>query len=563
MNDANDWKSKYLKQLEDSEQREKVWQEERNTLQRLLVRTSLVADGTTPALDRALAELREFLRGDHLDIGQLRDLQSNIDNMVVQLDDQRGQRLEKLSSVLKRFLQTLETLAQERHHRRDLKVLAREIAQAEPSASVLPEWLGRLSALQAEILQAVASREAAPAKKRRWFGKHEDESPSDPVTEVSSGQADDLANATVFSEDTSLEMAPLSEGELARFARQVGQLVQQLLSQVTLPAPAETEARRLQASLEECHSWVDIQQALDAIASLIIAAVSREQREFESFLHRLDERLATIQSHIKVQRDSQEDSRSASAALDREVQDELMAIGQAVGLARDLDSLKVSVGTHVERISQSLTRFREEEAQRETLAQEHVTVLQEKLAALEAQTEHMRHQLQEERSRALTDILTGLPNREAWQERLVLEYERWRRYRQPVSLAVMDIDHFKRINDEYGHLAGDKAIRLIGRALRDRLRNTDFVARYGGEEFVILLPETDVDTALKVLEALREHIASLPFHFRKQHVSITLSAGLVGFANESGADQLFERADKALYRAKEQGRNRVVVADDG
>ncbi|WP_097462041.1 GGDEF domain-containing protein [Mangrovitalea sediminis] len=561
MNSPEEWKAKYLRQLEESELREKAWREERNTLQRLLVRTSLAADGMAPALDKALAELRAFLRDEHLDVERLKALQGHIDDMVVQLDEQRHQRLERLTGILQRLLGTLEAQTQERQHRRDLKALSREIAHTEPSVTLLPEWLARLSAIQAAVLQAGPERETAANSWRRWFGRHESPSTSGPTESELPGAVPSAMDAAAFSEATSLDTTPLSEAEVARFARQVNQLVQQLLAQVTLPAEAEAEARRLQSSLSESHNWADIQQALDTIAGLIIAAVSYEQREFETFLQRLDERLSTIQSHIQAQRDSQEDSRSASAALDLEVQGELQAIGRAVSEAGDLGSLKMSIGAHVERIGQSLSRFREDQAKREVLAHEHVSALEEKLAALEAQTEHMRRQLQEERSRALTDILTGLPNREAWQERLVLEYERWRRYRQPVSMAVIDIDHFKRINDEYGHLAGDKAIRLIGRALRDRLRTADFVARFGGEEFVILLPETDVDTAFKVIEALREHIGALPFHFRKQHVSITLSAGLVGFAGDAGADQLFEMADKALYSAKQQGRNRVVRAD--
>lgn len=562
MNSPEEWKAKYLRQLEESELREKAWHEERNTLQRLLVRTSLAADGMAPALDKALAELREFLRDEHLDVGRLKVLQGHIDDMVVQLDEQRHQRLERLTGILQRFLGTLEAQAQERQHRRDLKALSREIAHTELSATLLPEWLSRLSAIQAAVLHAAPERESAGGNSwRRWFGRQDVPSTAGSEEPEAPGAILPAVDAAAFSDATSLETTPLSDAEVARFARQVNQLVQQLLAQVTLPAEAEAEARRLQSSLSDSHSWVDIQQALDAIAGLIIAAVSYEQREFETFLQRLDERLSTIQAHIQAQRNSQEDSRSASATLDLEVQGELQAIGLAVSEAGDLGALKMSIGAHVERIGRSLSRFREDQAKRELLAHEHVSALEEKLAALEAQTEHMRRQLQEERSRALTDILTGLPNREAWQERLVLEYERWRRYRQPVSMAVLDIDHFKRINDEYGHLAGDKAIRLIGRALRDRLRSADFVARFGGEEFVILLPETDVDTAFKVIEALREHIGALPFHFRQQHVSITLSAGLVGFAGDGGADQMFEMADKALYAAKQQGRNRVVLAD--
>ncbi len=184
----------------------------------------------------------------------------------------------------------------------------------------------------------------------------------------------------------------------------------------------------------------------------------------------------------------------------------------------------------------------------------------QKLAAVEARSEQVKEQLREERSRALTDVLTQLPNREAWQERLDFEFRRWQRYRNPVSIAILDIDHFKRINDSYGHKVGDRVIQLLAKTLAERLRNTDFVARYGGEEFVVVMPETDPESALSVLDKLREHIEQLPFHFRGEPVSISFSAGLTQLAEGDDADSVFERADKALYQAKAAGRNQVHIA---
>ena len=125
---------------------------------------------------------------------------------------------------------------------------------------------------------------------------------------------------------------------------------------------------------------------------------------------------------------------------------------------------------------------------------------------------------------------------------------------------MLDIDHFKLVNDSYGHKAGDRVIQLMAKVLRDRLRATDFVARYGGEEFVALLPETRVDTAVEVINKLRAHIRELPFHFQGEPVSITFSAGLAPFRDGVALDAVFDQADRALYQAKGAGRNQVVVA---
>ncbi|MEC7433088.1 MAG: GGDEF domain-containing protein, partial [Pseudomonadota bacterium] len=213
----------------------------------------------------------------------------------------------------------------------------------------------------------------------------------------------------------------------------------------------------------------------------------------------------------------------------------------------------------LEFIGSALERFRTSESEREKLLANQLEAMQEKVAAMEAHSEQMQAQVREERQRALTDLLTQLPNREAWQERLSFEYNRWLRYRHPLTVAVLDVDLFKRINDSYGHKAGDRVLQLVAREMSTRLRSTDFIARFGGEEFVVLLPETPTDEACKVLDSLREHVSGLPFHFSGEPVSITFSAGLTGFQDDDTEESVFDRADRALYQAKDEGRNRVSV----
>ena len=171
----------------------------------------------------------------------------------------------------------------------------------------------------------------------------------------------------------------------------------------------------------------------------------------------------------------------------------------------------------------------------------------------------MKTQVRKERERAMTDLLTQLPNREAWQERLSFEYNRWQRYHHALTVAVIDIDLFKRINDSYGHKAGDRVLQLVARELSSRLRTTDFIARYGGEEFVLLMPETSVEDAVVVIDQLREYVAGLPFHFGGKPVTITFSAGLSELVDGDTEDTVFDRADRALYQAKEAGRNCAVA----
>ena len=161
---------------------------------------------------------------------------------------------------------------------------------------------------------------------------------------------------------------------------------------------------------------------------------------------------------------------------------------------------------------------------------------------------------------ARQDGLTGLPNRRMADERLMAELSRHQRSGQPVSLLLLDIDHFKRINDEHGHATGDDALRAVAQCLAATCRGTDFVARFGGEEFLALLPETGSLQGAMVAEKLRLAIGSLLIH---KVGRLTVSIGLAEAAPGAPADQqrLLQQADTALYAAKEAGRNRVMVFD--
>nr|WP_233278018.1 diguanylate cyclase [Myxococcus stipitatus] len=163
-----------------------------------------------------------------------------------------------------------------------------------------------------------------------------------------------------------------------------------------------------------------------------------------------------------------------------------------------------------------------------------------------------------------TDALTGLFNRRCFEERLTEEFARSRRYQSPLSLVMLDIDHFKRINDTFGHPFGDQVLKAVAQTARTRLREVDVLARYGGEEFIALLPETNPVDALKVCERVREAIAGLGVEHvgvegKRQEVRLTASLGVatVPSADLNSAEALLRAADAGLYAAKGAGRNRV------
>ncbi|MDO3384719.1 diguanylate cyclase [Gilvimarinus sp. SDUM040013] len=155
------------------------------------------------------------------------------------------------------------------------------------------------------------------------------------------------------------------------------------------------------------------------------------------------------------------------------------------------------------------------------------------------------------------DSLTGLLKHSRIKEQVNIELQRAARQNKPVSVAMIDLDHFKKVNDTYGHPVGDKVIRALSQLLRQRLRKTDSIGRYGGEEFVAVLPECDQDSAVTLLEGIRESFAALGFSVDNKSFNVTLSAGIATAISQSG--DVLEAADKALYQAKSSGRNRVAA----
>jgi diguanylate cyclase (GGDEF)-like protein len=173
---------------------------------------------------------------------------------------------------------------------------------------------------------------------------------------------------------------------------------------------------------------------------------------------------------------------------------------------------------------------------------------------------------EEARQLAITDPLTGLANHRQFYDQLAREFRRAHRYQRPLTLLMLDLDHFKAFNDRYGHLAGDQALRETADILRQNARSVDLLARYGGEEFAIILPETDLDRAAAHAERIRSAVASHVFEGQEtgQEHRVTISIGVAALtAATQKIENLVHDADQAMYRAKAGGRNRLALAPDG
>ena len=332
-----------------------------------------------------------------------------------------------------------------------------------------------------------------------------------------------------------------------------------LLDDLTLPERHRPQAEAMRDRLKNGLNWYELLPILDDLATLMLAITDSGQHEFEAYLQQLNERLEAFQSNLQAASEGHADNSSAARAMDTQIREQVDGLQTSMQEAADLDDLKQVLENHLEGLLGTMDQHQKQRDAREQEVAARLKGLAERVAHMEQEALGFREHLEEQRQKALIDPLTGLPNRAAWSERLEHEINQWQQHGNTLSLAMLDLDHFKRINDNYGHLAGDKVLKIIATVLRKRLRAADFIARFGGEEFVLLLPATTPAVGAKLLETLRAAIEACPFHFKGERVTITISMGLASFRMGEHSDLVLKRADQALYRAKNGGRNRVEL----
>jgi diguanylate cyclase len=226
----------------------------------------------------------------------------------------------------------------------------------------------------------------------------------------------------------------------------------------------------------------------------------------------------------------------------------------------DVTTLKSKVQTRLDTVAQHLLTFRKNEERRHAENEKRTLELRSEVSKLKTRTEELGKLCADQENRLMIDALTGAHSRYAYESRLEEEFQRWQRHRQPLTFTIWDIDSFKRINDEFGHEAGDRLLHGVAEIMGSNKRAEDFLARIGGEEFVLLLPMTPLAFAQSVAEKLRRAIETAVFRHHGVDVPVTISCGLTEFRAGDTPSAVYERADRALYEAKAQGRNRCVAA---
>ncbi|MFO1425885.1 MAG: GGDEF domain-containing protein [Steroidobacteraceae bacterium] len=288
--------------------------------------------------------------------------------------------------------------------------------------------------------------------------------------------------------------------------------------------------------------------------------LAREKLEALALLTQVTRRLDEVAVFIASGNSDRRASFDEAENLNTQVLGQVRVLSDEVRIATDLGQLRGVIASRVDSISQQMQVFRQREEHRFLEHSARTDALSKKVAELTRQTRALEADLDKERQRARIDSLTGLANRAAFEERLAEEVSRWQRAPIPFAVLFWDIDHFKAINDNFGHAAGDRVLREVARCFQARLRASDFVARVGGEEFVALLAGTPPQGAMKVADDVRLSVAALRMHFRGTPVPVTVSCGVTELRAGDTTEIVIDRADSALYSAKKHGRNVCIAA---
>ncbi len=253
-----------------------------------------------------------------------------------------------------------------------------------------------------------------------------------------------------------------------------------------------------------------------------------------------------------------QDSQQADVEFNQTLHVQVDEVRETVSISKTIEEVRGLVSAKLQAMKSALVEKRKQDEARIQKSNLKMDELQQHLRNMKSEINQIQERTKSLEQEALLDSLTNIHNRRAYEIRIDEELQRFKRYNQLFSLVMLDVDHFKAVNDEFGHRTGDKCLCEIVNRVRSSLRKVDFLARYGGEEFVAILPGTTRQNACVVAEKLRQHIERTAFLFQGKRVPVTISLGVTQVeSSDSDPQSIFARADEAMYEAKRAGRNRV------
>jgi diguanylate cyclase len=504
-NNPDKWKKKYFDLLEENEQLQISHQNEENLLCKTIARLSLATTGFNKELDPYLVRIRKQLKN--------------------------GLKSEQLKSELEKFSSALMILEEN------------DPEQSRTDELLLFEFLfNHFPDLKNNFLKLKVKYENKGFPNSQYlFVAINDLIDSNPQVEPLNGSASKSIQNDVID------------------AKAINALLHQLLDDTEIPDKFEALAEKIKQDL---HCNAPLATVLDQTVSLFIQIKKHfqsEKQEITEFFNQLTEQLTELGIKASGTHSSSKSTTNKRNLLDQSVSSQMIDLQQSSKNATKLEPLKQLIQYRLADITKQIQNHQTQENIERNKIHQELDSLTIKFNGMKQESHQLKNKLIAAQQKATHDPLTGLPNRLAYDQRLTTEMARWKRYQTPLTLIIWDIDFFKKINDIFGHKAGDKTLRLIAKIILHHCRETDFVSRFGGEEFTMLLSDTNAQAALQAAENIRLVIENTAFNSSGKKIAITTSCGITQFTDNDTADSAFNRADKALYDAKNNGRNQCVI----
>lgn len=571
MNQDSDWKDKYQATVKELDEKEGEWLALEEILRKAIGRLSIAGRGIDKSLDQQLKEIQQFSRQKQ-DQNLLQALDKLAD-IVATLDDDLPEQ-NSVNEPINKFepssvlLEMLQSIRLDSSKMADLKNICTDLlqsisdganqksieAQVTQLSSLIKDNLvpvEQASALAHDILFQLISLLELNDDSQQQITQQLD--PKNELTQLELQNLASIINSHFSDEAQTIETASTNS---------IDSVICTLLERLAIVQGASDEIDQIQAKIEkgiESEDWPDTLNEIVDSVSLALKKLSDEKLELENFILAVTAQLGEITDVINADFEGQVSGQKDTLSFQELLQEGIATIKENVNTVQDIGQLKTVVESNIDSIRDGVESFVHRANERHDATQVRNEKLSAKILQMEQETKQLNQKLAENRKKLLYDTLTGVHSRLAYDEKIAQEFSRWKRYGSTFSYAILDIDHFKKVNDEYGHNAGDKALKIIAQLMQKQIRKSDTLCRIGGEEFVLLLTNTTTAQAEPLLAKLRTEVAESSFHFKQKRIQLTLSAGITESRMDDNVQSMYERADAALYRAKNAGRNCQIV----
>lgn len=512
---------------------EKSYETQLQSLMQFISRLSKICKNIDSALDNKLASLRDKFKKNP-DITQVIPLLNDISGLINQVESRN--------------------IAQTRSTQTDIQLAAKTLKKQTNLAPPIRKKLNLLLSDLEEPHYAIMQLMPSTLALIKLYQQNDSL-----VNQTVKPSSDGLEQAKLETPFTTVQQDQQQNTDQQQNSSKHSQILTNLISQLAFDGKSAQQINDIQQSLIDNHDTQALLETSLDVLKLTIENISQERAAAQHFLIAINDTLLRVHQAVTGSLTKSKKASDEITKLDQTIVMEIKELSEEANKTTSLSELKSLVTDKLSAVTDVISNKVILEKQEKNALLDNLNIMENRLLDIEKEADEYKRYVAIQKLKSLQDVLTKLPNRAAFEERMEVEYQRWKRYNQSLCLAVIDIDFFKRINDTYGHIAGDKTLKVVANALKKSLRSTDFIARFGGEEFVMLFPQTSLKEITAPLNKIRHTIKNIPFKFKNEEVVITISIGVTDFKKDDKPLQVFDRADQALYEAKNTGRDKVVL----